>query len=93
MGSFCARKDANILSGPKPHCQIGLKRDKFLEDAPQSSYLGRKTGVRRSEILLKETLGLAGRPSRSSFSADSHTGFLLNILLLFQLPSLSYLSP
>lgn len=94
-----AQKDANV-SWPRPHCARSVwKGTKFsmslLSPRNHPMYLGRKTGC-SADSLFKETWGLsvcskraARSPHRSpSTSAILMPGFFLNVLLLFQLPSL-----
>lgn len=95
-----SRKRMRTYRAPTVLCEIGLKRDKIFDDtplSPQSSYVSRtEDRVRRGFSLFKETWGLsvcskrAARPPRRppSTSAILMPGFFLNVLLLFQLPSL-----
>lgn len=91
------------LSGLRPSTALsnGLKRDKFFRECSADRLnLGRKTAARSRGFFSEGNFGLSVRGSRamtfsSSFAhpqARSQASFLLNVPLLFQLPSL-YLSP
>lgn len=99
-----ARKGCERVSCPETAlCEIGLKRDKFFEDTAlpaRSFYVSRtEDRVRRGFFSkkLEDCRSLRGRRRRGGgrgvrlapfTSAILMPGFLFNVLLLFQLPSL-----